>query len=185
MLGLLAERIRAGDAPAERELIERYSRGVRAILRHAGADRFLQDDLHQDTFRIALEKIRNGDLRDASGLSGFIASLARHLATDHFRRKARSASTDPADLDRLQAPQKGALERLIESEHGQSIRRLLDELGVRRDREILHRYYVSSEDKADLCEEWGLSSLQFNRVLFRARKRYRALYERSFGSLSA
>jgi len=75
------------------------------------------------------------------------------------------------------------LERLIELEHGQSVRRLLDELGVRRDREILHRFYVSSEEKADICEEWGLSSLQFNRVLFRARKRYRALYQRSLASV--
>lgn len=83
----LAERIRAGDTPAEKQLVERYSRGVRIILRNAGADRSIEDDLHQETFRIALEKIRKGDVRDPSMLSGFIASLARNLATDYFRRK--------------------------------------------------------------------------------------------------
>lgn len=75
--------------------------------------------LHQETFRVTLEKIRSGDLRDASGLSGFIASLARNLATDYFRRKASLATEDPAALDSVQAPQPSALERLIEVEQAQ------------------------------------------------------------------
>jgi len=174
----LAERIRAGDKAAEKDLVERYSRGVRVILRNAGADRFSEDDLHQETFRIALEKIRKGDLRDPSMLNGFIAGLARNLATDHFRRKARLSSEDPETLESVQSPHASALERLVDFEEAHCVRQVLEELGTKRDRELLRRFYLSSEDKDQICADFGLSSLQFNRVLFRARERYRELYER-------
>ena len=131
----LAELIRSGDAAAEQELVVRYSRGVRAILRSAAADRSVVDDLHQETFRIALEKIRRGDLREASGLSGFIASLARNLATDYFRRSRRPDSRDVATLESIQSYEAGALEGIVAGE--------------------------------------------FNRVLHRARERYRELYEKA------
>jgi RNA polymerase sigma-70 factor (ECF subfamily) len=35
---------------------------------------------------------------------------------------------------------------------------------------------VAEEDKARICADLGLSSLHFNRVLNRARDRYRELY---------
>ncbi len=173
----LADRIRAGDAAAERELVERFSRGVRVILRNAGADASAVDDLHQETFRIALEKIRSGELRDAAGLSGFMASLARNLATHHFRRGKRPATSDPAALESVQSPDLGALDRIVAGEQARCVRQVLEELGTERDREILRRFYLSCEAKEKICEDWGLSSLQFNRVLYRARERYRELYE--------
>jgi len=175
----LADRIRAGDAAAERELVERYSRGVKVILRNAGANAPAVDDLHQETFRIALEKIRRGDLRDAAGLSGFISSLARNLAIDHFRRGRRSATDDPATLESVQSLEPGALDRMVASEQARVVRQVLEELGTDRDREILRRFYLSSEAKEKICEELGLSSLQFNRVLYRARERYRELYKKA------
>jgi len=172
----LAELIRSGDAAAEQELVLRYSRGVKAILRNAAADRSVVDDLHQETFRIALEKIRRGDLRETSGLSGFIASLARNLATDYFRRSRRPDSRDAAALESIRSPETGALERIVAGEQARCVRQVLEELNTERDREILRRFYLSSEDKQKICDDWGLTSLQFNRVLYRARERYRELY---------
>ena len=174
----LAELIRSGDAAAEQELVLRYSRGVKAILRNAAADRSVVDDLHQETFRIALEKIRRGDLREASGLGGFIASLARNLATDYFRRSRRPDSRDAATLESIRSPETEALERIVAGEQAGCVRQVLEELNTERDREILRRFYLSSEDKQKICDDWGLTSLQFNRVLYRARERYRELYEK-------
>src|SRR5260370_34629341 len=117
----LVQRIRAGDAAAEQELFQRFSQGVKAILRNAGADPSVVDDLHQETFRIALEKIRRGDLREAAGLSGFISSLSRNLATEHFRRGMRSASNDPATLELIESPQLSALDRLAAREQADCV----------------------------------------------------------------
>jgi len=173
----LAKRIGAGDGAAERELVERFSRGVRLILRNAGADPSAVDDLHQETFRIALERIRSGELRDPAGLSGFMVSLARNLATGHFRRRELPATDDPAVLESVQSPELSALDRIVAGEQGRVVRQVLEQLGIERDRAILRRFYLSCEAKEKICVDWGLSSMQFNRVLHRARERYRELYE--------
>ena len=175
----LADRIRAGEVAAERELVERYSRGVRVILRNAGANASAVDDLHQETFRVALEKIRRGELRESAGLSGFMSSLARNLATDHFRRGREPRTNDPAPLETVHSSELGPLDRIVASEQARCVRQVLEELRIERDREILRRFYLSSEAKEKICEDWGLSSLQFNRVLYRARERYRELYEKA------
>ncbi len=44
---------------------------------------------------------------------------------------------------------------------------------------MLYRYYLAEEDKAAICADLGLSSLHFNRVLWRARQRFKKLLERA------
>jgi RNA polymerase sigma-70 factor, ECF subfamily len=171
---LLVDRIRGGDVAAESELVSRYARGVRMIVSRGTRDRSIVDDLCQETFRIALEKIRRGDVRDAKRLSGFMCGLARNLTIDHARRSRRAdpvAATDESD------PAPSQLELLLADERADIVRKVLSELGSDRDRQILFRFYVAEEAKARICADLGLSSLHFNRVLFRARERYRELYQ--------
>jgi len=59
------------------------------------------------------------------------------------------------------------------------VRRLLQDLGSSRDREILVRYYLDEEDKLHLCESLALTGPQFDRVIYRARDRFRMLLERA------
>jgi RNA polymerase sigma-70 factor, ECF subfamily len=171
---VLVGRIRSGDAAAEAELVSRYARGVHMIVSRGTRDRSVVDDLCQETFRIAIEKIRRGDVRDAKRLSGFMCGLARNLTIDHARRSRPVDSidtTDPAD------PTPGQLERLLANERAMIARKVLEELDSDRDRQILFRFYVADDSKAQICADLGLSSLHFNRVLFRARGRFRVLYQ--------
>jgi RNA polymerase sigma-70 factor, ECF subfamily len=48
---------------------------------------------------------------------------------------------------------------------------------VARDREILVRFYLDDEERETICRELGLSEEHFNRVIFRARNRFRELLE--------
>ena len=50
-----------------------------------------------------------------------------------------------------------------------------------RDRQILLRFYIAEEDKDRIAADYGLSSLQLNRVLHRARQRYKELLTRRMG----
>ncbi len=50
-------------------------------------------------------------------------------------------------------------------------------MSVERDRELLSRYYLGQESKERIQTDHGLTSLQFNRVLHRARKRFQELWE--------
>ncbi|MCP4664535.1 MAG: hypothetical protein GY856_54820 [bacterium] len=46
-----------------------------------------------------------------------------------------------------------------------------------RDREVLSRFYLAEEDKEQICCDLGLAGEHFKRVLFRARRRFKKLYE--------
>ena len=56
------------------------------------------------------------------------------------------------------------------------MRQVLDELPVERDRQLLRQFYLRQESKERICADHGLTSLQFNRVLHRARERFRELW---------
>lgn len=174
----LAARIAAGERRAEERLVEIYGRAVALILeRHTGG-RAEAQDLFQDTFRTALEKLRRGELREPAKLPGFLAALARNLAIEHYR-KQRRRRTDPVGdaLPDVAAAGPSQLDLLLDRENAQVVRRLLGQLANPRDREVLFRFYVAEEDRGSIAADLGLSSLQFNRVLHRARERYKALCE--------
>ena len=178
----LVGRIRQGDRQAEDELVRRYRRGVAIILRAESSDAAAVDDLFQETFRIALEKIRQGDLREPEKLSGFICSLARNLVIDHFRRVAARRTSGALKLAALASSRPDPLENLLRTEKGAIVKRVLSEMPSDRDRQILFRFYIAEDEKDSICRDLDLTSLHFNRVLFRARERYRDLYLETTGS---
>lgn len=177
-LTALVGRIMAGEGLAEEEFIDRYASGVKAIVRHTCSNRSVVDDLCQEALKTALEKIRAGSVRDPERLSGFVASLARNLVIELARRddsrrsalneKGYGPFSEPAD----------PLEQLLQAERAAIVRGVLDELTAERDREILFRFYLEEQDKDEICAALGLTREHFNRVLFRARERYRDQYQR-------
>lgn len=178
----LVSEIREGRPGAEAELVERFGRVVRVVLRQLLRGKPEAEDLFQDTFRLALEKIRGGELRDPATLPRFVTSMARNLAINYFRLQTRRR-TD-ADSDAVAEASRTApdqLGRLLMAEKAALVRRLIGELGTDRDQQVLYRFYIAEEDKAAICEDLDLDSLHFNRVLHRARQRYRQLYERAAG----
>jgi RNA polymerase sigma-70 factor (ECF subfamily) len=176
----LVSRIRTGDRQAEAELVERYGRGVMMILRREARNAAASDDLYQDTFRIALEKVRQGDLRESAKLPAFICSVARNLVIEYFRRTVRQDSlTEIAEAERPHYSAPSQLETLLQQEKAAIVRQAINELPTDRDRQLLFRYYIVEEEKEHICADLGLTSLHFNRVLHRARERYRELYERA------
>ena len=180
----LVSRIRAGDHQAETELVERFGRGVLMILRRSTRNATVSDDLYQDTFRIALEKVRQGDLRDSEKLAAFIGSVARNLVIEYFRRTARHENLNEiAETERPPQSAPNQLEAVLQKEKAAIVRQVIDELPTDRDRQVLFRFYVVEDDKEQICADLGLTNLHFNRVLHRARERYRELYEKALSRL--
>lgn len=173
----LAVRIRAGDRSAEAEMVTRFGPGVAATLCRATGRRTLAEDLYQEAFQLAIAKIRRGELREPAKLPGFLCHLARNLAVGHFRRDRQQQGEDL--LDSLGCPDPGPspLDRLLADERAAQIREVLAGLGSERDRKLLFLLYIREEDRKHLCELMGLTPLHFNRVLFRARQRYREFFE--------
>jgi RNA polymerase sigma-70 factor, ECF subfamily len=175
----LVRRILAAEPDAEREMVERYSRGVRFLLLELTRDPARADDLHQETFRLVIEKVRGGELREPEKLTAFIRQLARNLFIAEYRHNVKRP-TDGGDeaLAASPDPSPDPLRRVLDRENAAIVRRLLAELEPRRDREILLRYFVAEHPKDEICADLELSSLHFNRVLHRARLRLKDLLVR-------
>lgn len=176
----LVRRIVSGDPAAEAELVRRFSRALTFLLRRLTRDEALAEDLYQETFRLVIEKVRHGELREAERLPGFVSSLARNLFLASARRtgRRRKWDGDPEASEVAPDPAPGQLAKLLAQERAMNVRSVLAELKNDRDREILARYYIADENKEDICRDLELTDLHFNRVLFRARQRYKELFER-------
>lgn len=175
----LVRRIAAGDPAAEAALIERYSRGLLYLLRRLGAPPELAEDFHQETFRIALERLRRRGLDEPASLAAFLHGTARNLVSAERRKTARRRTeADPEGLELAVDGAPRPLDTVLLDEEANIARRLIGELASDRDRQVLLRFYVAGEDRASICADLGLDSLHFSRVLFRARQRFQELHRR-------
>jgi RNA polymerase sigma-70 factor (ECF subfamily) len=181
-LSELVRLIIVNDARAEEELVRRYKDGICIIITRIVQNHSAIEDISQETFRIALEKIKHGDVREPERLSGFICGVARNLALEHTRKVRRARVQDDAEQpEKIPDPTQDQFERLWLKERAEIVRRVIKELKVERDREILYRYYIDEDDKDSICADLGLTRGQFNRVVFRALNRYRDLYLKRVG----
>lgn len=175
-------RITAGDADAEEELVRRYQDGIAIIINQIVRNESITEDLSQETFRIALEKIRDGDVRDPERISGFICGVARNLALDYVRKMRRLTNQEElGTAEQIRDPRPDQFEQLLNKERAEIVRQVISKLKVERDREVLFRYYIAEEDKDQICADLNLTSHQFNSVIFRALNRYKELYIKRFG----
>lgn len=171
----LVARIGNGDHAAEAAMVQRYGRGLLYLLRRKCGDRALADDLYQDSFRIALERLRAREMRNPEMLASFLNGIASNLVISHYRREhSRATDTDLAAIERV-ATRPDQFDSLSREQVAKTVRRLLNELTQPRDREILLRIFLDDQDKTRVCAELGLDSLHFNRVLFRAKQRFKTL----------
>jgi RNA polymerase sigma-70 factor (ECF subfamily) len=177
----LVSRIEAGDGFAESELVERYARNIRFMLLKRTGSIQLANDLCQDTFVVTLKKLRAGDLRKPQCLSAFIRQTAVNISIDHFRKEKRYVLQDDGDFS-LHHSHRDHKARGLDSRTTRLIlENTLDQLAVSRDREILRRFYLADEDKVTICVALRLSAPHFDRVLYRAKRRMRALITQQKG----
>jgi RNA polymerase sigma-70 factor (ECF subfamily) len=89
----LVHAARAGNRAAFGSLYARYKKMVHGILlahvRPGDAE-----DLMQDVFIQAMQRV--ADLRETGAFGGWLASIARHRATDHHRRNRETIAIDEA-----------------------------------------------------------------------------------------
>ncbi len=175
----LVRRIEQGDHAAETRLVERYSRGLLYMLQRTTRNPFLAEDLHQETFRIVLERLRTRGLDQPEKLTGFIHRTARNLFIANYRKAVRrQTQNDDSAIRKVADPAPNQLGSFLDKEEADLVRQLISELKPDRDRQLLLRFYIAEEEKELICRDLGLSSLHFNRVLFRARQRFKDLLER-------
>jgi RNA polymerase sigma-70 factor, ECF subfamily len=150
--------------------------GLRAQLARVTGSRELAADLLQDAIVTALQKLREGELSSRRELDGFVYRTALNHLRNH-RRKNRWYVSDTEAADLLADPEAACpTEDVASAQWARLAREVLNEANS-RDRELLVRFYLDDEPKEELCRRYGLSDLHFNRVIFRARERFRDLLQ--------
>jgi RNA polymerase sigma-70 factor, ECF subfamily len=151
--------------------------GLRALILRRVRDPEVAADILQDAAVTTLEKLRSGEIAHPENMGGYLYRVAINHLRNH-RRKDRSALSSADALDELRNTEDDPdWERVGRPQWAAAARRMLDELPGVRDRELLIRFYLNDEEKENICRELRLSQEHFNRVIFRARNRFRALLQ--------
>lgn len=186
----IAVRIREGDAVAESELVERYSAGIKLVLLTRTGNSQLAKDLCQDTFIIALQKLRAGEVRKPASLVAFLRQTAVNLSIEHYRKEKRYIHQQDEIISLRTAHIDNKAERIDHQHARMLLEGVIKQLARTRDRDILQRFYLLEQAKPQICSALDLSAAHFDRVLYRARQRMRELIDQQselktllFGSL--
>lgn len=84
---LLVRQVRAGDASAWRQLIERYEGRLLAFVDSRLRDRGASEDVVQETFVGFLTSLPHYD--EKRDMEAYLFSIAAHKLTDHLRKQGR------------------------------------------------------------------------------------------------
>ena len=179
-LPALAAQALEGDRSAEAAVVAALRPGLVALLRYGRFSRYIDvEDLVQDTLRVVIEALRGRTLNDPEKIVAYAAQTARMLTLNVLRKSFRQKTVVDSDLVAERAQEEG-IETAEPDDEGlaQAVVSLLAELPTERDRLILMRFYIDGADKSVVCRELGLTHLHFDRVLFRARNRFKVLIDR-------
>jgi len=175
----LVTSILSGNSEAEIEMIERYQKGLGVMLFNRSRDRQLAEDVAQETWVLVLQKVRENQLRDKRKLAAFIVQIAKNqlIMRQRARQRHNHVGEDEAGeiVDQGSTPEQS----YVDAQLGHTVQRLLAEMTVDRDRELLNSFYLKGEDKQVLCERYELSPAHFDRVMYRARERLKTIWLQS------
>ena len=157
-------------------LIERQYAGLLTLLRRKLRDDHLAQDALNQALVTSLEHAKAGRIADTSLIAGYVFQVAMNQVRNHRRKmdERTERRADAATFDNLADPNGS---QPPESALAASVRSLIESLPTARDREIVKRFYLDEDEKDVICRDLGLSALHFDKVIFRARQRMKALLE--------
>lgn len=158
----LIEAVIAGDTTAFEQLYDHYAGLVRAVCYDEMGNLTDAQDLAQEVFLLAYEKL--GQLRTPELFGRWLIGITRFKCRQWRRKNSRSTNAQIRLDDTYEVPaghsNNGRLEKLREK---------IAEL-PEKERLILHTFYLQENSAEDARRIFGLSRSGFYRVLERARQ---------------
>jgi RNA polymerase sigma-70 factor (ECF subfamily) len=162
------------DEDAFRAFYDRTARSVWLYLARITGSRQLADDLLQEAYYRLLRTPRS--YADEGHRRNYLYRIATNLARDAQRRARLAPVAMPADADRVAAPGQGNLSEQASTRT--DIQRALNRLRP-RDRSLLWLAYAQGATHHEIAASLGLKTSSIKLLLFRARRRLKALLEGS------
>jgi RNA polymerase sigma-70 factor, ECF subfamily len=146
------------------------------LMRQLGSEE-LQDKIH-DVFVTVTQAILSGKLRDPERLIPFLTTVTRFYTYNQIERRISrrrvctlSDGVNPADT-------RMNLEQNAYSQQRTRIAREILSAMPRRDRDVLHRFYLEEQSKEQICHEMKLTPTQFRLLKSKAKSTFTELGRR-------
>jgi RNA polymerase sigma-70 factor (ECF subfamily) len=159
-------------------LIEQNYVGLRLLVTRRCRDANVAADLLNEAVLTTWTKWQAGKIERPEQIAGYVLQVTMNLLRNH-RRAIGERPEKRADAATLQElPSEGEpADETMEREIAVQVKNVIRGMSSQRDRAILVRFYLDEEEKDSICRELGLSPLQFDKILHRARGRLRKLLE--------
>ncbi len=167
------------DRSAEHAFVEKFAPRLGYILRQRTADIDLVADLQQEAFVIVLEKLRANALNEPDKLGAYLQQTAINLYIGHVRRQTRQQTASNTELIETMSADTDQYQELVRQQAAVAVKGIIENMSNERDRLIMKAFYLDEKDKAEICDELDLSYRHFDRVISRARERFRKLVEQN------
>ena len=123
-------------------------------------------------------EVQAGKIERPEQIAGYVLQVTMNLLRNHRRAMGERPEkrADAAKLHELSSDAQPS-EETIELQIASQVKNVIRGMSSQRDRAILVRFYLDEEDKEAICRDLGLTPLQFDKILHRARGRLRKLLE--------
>jgi RNA polymerase sigma-70 factor, ECF subfamily len=162
---------------AEQGLRQQDLAGIKSLLERQCGSAAVAEDLLSEALETSLRKLRDGAIARPEQLVGYVYRVALNLLRN-FRRQDKSSRTSSEGIEAIAGDDnREAAASIEQARWAKLMREVLKELPGQRDRELIVAFYLEEEDKEALCRRFGITAVHFNRVIHRARERFRELLE--------
>ena len=150
----------AGSERALEGLITRHKEKVFTSIIIFTKDRFLAEDLFQDTFIKVINKLKAGKYKEEGKFLPWVMRISYNICIDYYRKTKRSpkvTNTDGFDIfDILPLSEESPEQLMMGNQSRDKVRKLLDELPEEQKEVVLLRHYYDFSFK-EIAELTGVS----------------------------
>lgn len=156
----LVSSYRRGNEAAFAELVSKYQSKVYTTIYMIVKDRYLAEDLTQDVFIKAIDKIVGGKYNDEGKFGPWIGRIAHNLAIDYFRKNKRSPEVLTEDGTNIfvdmQFQEESVEDSRIKTETHARLRMMIETLPENQ-KEVLKMRHYAEMSFQEISEQTGVS----------------------------
>jgi RNA polymerase sigma-70 factor (ECF subfamily) len=156
----LVSRYKDGNEKAFEILLHRHKSRVFTAIYLIVKDRYIAEDLLQETFIKAINTIRGGRYNEEGKFLPWISRIAHNLAIDHFRKEKRYPEIILEDgsplLNSMQFAEESIEDKQIMKDTAARLRELIKELPEEQKQVLIMRHYLKMSFQ-EIAERSGVS----------------------------
>lgn len=135
-----------GDSEALSSLVERYKEKIYTSIYLLVKDKYLAEDIFQDTFIKIIDTVNGGRYTDEGKFLPWAMRIAHNLCVDHFRKIKRRPTIKTSDdhdiFEVLNFSEAGVDEKMMQNQSNARVRKMLDLLPQDQKEVIIMRHFA-------------------------------------------